>query len=63
MRYLGILIWSFAISATIGYVLLSMAGEAFKLTPVLASTVIFTVIVTIVGDGIITKHDTNETVE
>ncbi|WP_182200046.1 DUF2929 family protein [Paraliobacillus salinarum] len=63
MRYLGLLIWSFAISSAVGYILLSMAGEQFSIGPVLALTVGLTVVVSIVGDGIITKNDTNETVE
>lgn len=63
MRYLGVVFWSFVISSLLGYVLTNMAGEPFTLTPILALTVIFSLIVTIVGDGILTKQDTNETVE
>ncbi|GAA5416650.1 hypothetical protein Pryu01_01688 [Paraliobacillus ryukyuensis] len=63
MRYLGVIIWSFAISCVLGYVLLSMAGKSFSLTPVLVLTVTLSIVVAIVGDGIITKQDASEIAE
>ena len=62
MRYLGGIFWSFLISSLLGYVLPSMTGAAFSFGPVIVLTVVFSVIITIVGDGIITP-DTKKTVE
>ncbi|GGM24991.1 hypothetical protein GCM10011351_08350 [Paraliobacillus quinghaiensis] len=62
MRYLGGIFWSFLISTLLGYVLTSMTGDPFSFAPVLVMTVAFSIIVAIVGDGIITP-DTKKTVE
>lgn len=62
MRYLGVIFWSFVLSNLLAYVLTSMSGDAFVFGPVIVLTVLFSVIITIVGDFVVTP-DTAETVE
>ncbi|WP_112180136.1 MULTISPECIES: DUF2929 family protein [Paraliobacillus] len=62
MRFLGVVFWSFVLGTLLAYVLTSMTGDQFAFGPVIVLTVTFSIIVTIVGDFIITP-DTNETVE
>ncbi|PXW93112.1 hypothetical protein DES38_101195 [Streptohalobacillus salinus] len=53
MRIIILMIWSFFISLLLGYVLTSMAGEGFSWFPVIAMTVIFTLVGAFVGETLI----------
>lgn len=50
-----VLIWSILISATVSYVLTSMAGESFNLTLTLIVAVFFTIAISILGDGVLNE--------
>ncbi|MDY0406184.1 YjzD family protein [Virgibacillus sp. 179-BFC.A HS] len=56
MRYIWTIIWSVLFSATISYVLSSMAGEPFNLTATLVMAAIFCIAVWVLGEGLL-KED------
>lgn len=57
MRYVMTLIWSVLISAAIAFVLSSMAGESFMLQEALILSVIFTILIALIGDGAIRETE------
>ncbi|HEX6593643.1 MAG TPA: YjzD family protein [Bacillota bacterium] len=57
MRYIMVIIWGVLISSVLSYVLTSMAGEPFNVNQTITLAVIFSVIVYILGDGILTEKN------
>ncbi|AUJ25780.1 DUF2929 domain-containing protein [Virgibacillus dokdonensis] len=56
MRYIVTLFWSCLIGAVVSYVLSSMGSEPFNLTATIGLSVVFFVMVSVLGDGIL-KED------
>ncbi|HLR79387.1 MAG TPA: YjzD family protein [Bacillota bacterium] len=57
MRYIMVIIWGVLISAVLSYVLTSMAGQPFNLNQSLTLAVIFSIIVYILGDGVLAEKN------
>ncbi|WP_083512048.1 DUF2929 family protein [Amphibacillus sediminis] len=53
MRFLITIIWSFAISLVLGYVLTSMGGYEFQILPIIGMTIIFSFVGLLVGEKFI----------
>lgn len=51
------IIWSILISAAISYVLTSMAGEPFNITPVFIIASFFVVAIFVLGEGVLKESD------
>ncbi|WP_440894901.1 DUF2929 family protein [Amphibacillus sp. Q70] len=56
MRFIITILWSFAISLVLGYVLTSMGGYEFKIWPVILMGSIFSLIALFVGEGYIKEE-------
>lgn len=59
MRFVMTFIWAMLISSAISYVLTSMADDPFNLTHALILGVIFTIVVFVLGEGIL-KEDSKQ---
>ncbi|WP_163537087.1 DUF2929 family protein [Gracilibacillus sp. YIM 98692] len=57
MKYLMAIIWAVLFSFLVAYVLSSMAGEMFSVPSVLSIAAVFTIIVIILGDGILKEEN------
>lgn len=57
MRYIMTIIWAVLISSVISYVLSNMAGDPFNLTHTLILAAILSVVVFILGDGILKNQE------
>ncbi|WP_010529926.1 DUF2929 family protein [Lentibacillus jeotgali] len=53
MRFLWPLIWAFLISCVVSYVLVSMAGNEFEIVGTFAATIVITLAVFILGEGVL----------
>jgi small-conductance mechanosensitive channel len=53
MRYIMTFIWSFLLSSMVTYVIGNMSGTPFEITNALVIAVVFTVVVIILGDGLL----------
>ncbi|SEO50506.1 Protein of unknown function [Amphibacillus marinus] len=53
MRFIIIIIWSFALSLVLSYVLTSMAGYSFSFLPVIGLTLLFSFVGIFVGEKLI----------
>ncbi|BAC13157.1 hypothetical conserved protein [Oceanobacillus iheyensis HTE831] len=53
MRYIMTIFWSFLLSAAVSYVLSSMGGEPFLIENAIILTVIFSIVVFVLGEGIL----------
>ncbi|MFS0752185.1 YjzD family protein [Oceanobacillus sp. 1P07AA] len=53
MRYIMTIFWSFLIAAAVSYVLSSMGGEPFLIQNAVILTAIFSIVVFVLGDGIL----------
>lgn len=51
------IIWAFILSLAISYVLTSMGGEPFNITPIFAVAALIFVAVVILGDGVLKESD------
>ncbi|GAA0491760.1 hypothetical protein GCM10008986_17420 [Salinibacillus aidingensis] len=58
MRIIWTFIWSILLSSTVVYVISNMAAVNFNLNAALVLAVVFTIVVSVLGDGILTE-DTN----
>lgn len=56
MRFIITILWSFAISLVLGYVLTSMGGYEFEIWPVILMGSIFSLIALFVGEGYIKEE-------
>ncbi|MFD1360176.1 DUF2929 family protein [Lentibacillus salinarum] len=53
MRFLWPLVWAFLISCVISYVLISMAGNEFEFGSTLMATIVITLAVFVLGEGVL----------
>ncbi|GGJ95361.1 hypothetical protein GCM10007063_17340 [Lentibacillus kapialis] len=53
MRFLWPLIWAFLISCVVSYVLVSMAGNDFDIVSTFGATIVITLAVFILGEGVL----------
>ncbi|MEN1970325.1 DUF2929 family protein [Lentibacillus sp. N15] len=58
MRFFWTFIWALAIGSVISYILSAMAGDAFNVVHTLVLSIIFTIIIFILGEGVL-KEQTN----
>ncbi|WP_047986199.1 YjzD family protein [Ornithinibacillus californiensis] len=56
MRYLATILWAVLITFVLSYVLSSMAGVALDLVATLVMAAIFSVVVFILGDGLLREQ-------
>ncbi|PWU67741.1 MULTISPECIES: DUF2929 family protein [Gracilibacillus] len=57
MKYIMTIVWAVIISFVIGYVLASMAGETLHVPSVLSLAAIFSIIVILLGDGVLKESN------
>lgn len=57
MRYFMTIFWSLLISGVVSYVLSSMAGEPFNLSNSIILAIIMTIIIFILGDGLLKEQN------
>ncbi|SER86592.1 Protein of unknown function [Gracilibacillus ureilyticus] len=57
MKYVMTIFWALIISLVVGYVLASMAGQALDVPGTLAIAAIFSIIVFLLGDGILKEEN------
>ncbi|QHS21671.1 DUF2929 family protein [Virgibacillus sp. MSP4-1] len=55
MRIILTFIWSILLSSTVVYVVSNMAAISFNFNAALVLAVVFTIVVSILGDGILTE--------
>ncbi|MFS0671988.1 DUF2929 family protein [Ornithinibacillus sp. 179-J 7C1 HS] len=53
MRYLATIVWAVLITFVLSYVLSSMGGESLDMVSTLVMAAIFSIIIFILGDGIL----------
>ncbi|MBM7571521.1 DUF2929 family protein [Aquibacillus albus] len=53
MRYLMTIVWALLISFLVSYVLTSMAGETLTFAPIFVVAILFIIVATVIGDGIL----------
>lgn len=57
MRVIMAIVWALILSLAISYVLTSMGGEPFNITPIFAVTAFIFIAVVILGDGVLRQSD------
>ena len=60
MRYIITIVWAAAISLVLTYVLSSMAGDSFVFAPVIVLTVLFSIAIFFIGDGVLKEEETEQ---
>lgn len=57
VRVIMAIVWAFILSLAISYVLTSMGGEPFNITPIFAVAAFILIAVIVLGDGVIKEND------